>query len=114
MEMVQVNSFLGLPTLYNLYPGNVARYIYIRFALFAFKYSLLIYWRVRLGRMDATTTGQRYHIPHRYASKKIIKNEKSFRNAGELITKQRVRDHRVHRASRSAAQRERVLGHRKG
>ena len=57
-------------TLYKLYPGNVARYIYIRLALFAFKYSLLIYWRVRLGRMDATTTGQRYHIPHGYASKK--------------------------------------------
>ena len=31
-----------------------------------------------------------------------------------LMTRRRVRDHRVHRASRSAAQRERVLGHRKG
>jgi len=30
-----------------------------------------------------------------------------------LIMKRRVRDHRVHRALRSAAQRERVLGHRK-
>ena len=31
-----------------------------------------------------------------------------------LVTRRRVRDHRVHLASRSVAQRERVLGHRKG
>ena len=36
------------------------------------------------------------------------------REARRLVTRRRVRDHRVHRASRSAAQRERVLGHRKG